>query len=204
MLVWRDCHVSLQESFDSRRVDAYHFAPMLESPLPNIIEPFKLAAKSVCLLGCVSLKTLPRLRADLQVESLSRLAGVELQFVMSADGLAMAGGTLRAELGVQCQRCLGVVELPIESSLSWVFAHDEDAALHVSASSELIILEGNSVSLFDLLEDELFLSLPSVPMHAEGKCVVPEAAEQQPIQTQTKENVKTTPFIVLADFKKKN
>lgn len=200
----RHCRVSLQESFDSCRVDAYHFAPMLESPLPNIIEPFKLAAKNVCLLGCVGLGALPRIRADLQEESLSRLVCVELRFVMFADGLAMVSGTLRAELGVQCQRCLDVVELPIESLLNWVFAHDEEAGLNAPAGSELIILEGSSVSLFDLLEDELFLSLPSVPTHAEGKCVAPEAAEQQPIQTQTKENVKTSPFVVLADFKKKN
>lgn len=194
----------LQESFDSCQVDAYHFAPMSESPLPNIIEPFKLAAKNVCLQGCVNLKTFPRLRADLQAESLSRQVDVELQFALSADGLAMVTGSLHAELGLQCQRCLGVVDVPIESMLNWVFAHDEAAALHVSASSELILLEESSISLFDLLEDELFLSLPCVPMHAEGKCDVPEAAETQPEQVQTKETVKISPFVVLADFKKKN
>lgn len=177
---------------------------MSESPLPNIIEPFKLAAKNVCLQGCVNLKAFSRLEADLQAESLSRQVDVDLQFSMTPDGLAMVTGSLRANIGLQCQRCLGVVDLPIDAVLDWVFAHDEAAALQVSASSELIILEGSSVSLFDLLEDELLLSLPSVPMHAEGKCLVPHTAEPQSEPVKTKENVKTSPFVVLADFKKKN
>lgn len=177
---------------------------MSESSVPNIIEPFKLAAKNVCLRGRVNLKTFSRLEADLQAESLSRQVDVDLQFSMTPDGLAMVAGSLHANIGLQCQRCLGVVDLPIDAVLDWVFAHDEAAVLQVSASSELIILEGSGISLFDLLEDELFLSLPLVFMHDEGRCVTPEAAEQQPIQTQTKENVKTSPFVVLADFKKKN
>lgn len=194
----------MQESFDSWRVDAYHFAPMLESPLPNIIEPLKLAAKNVRLQGCVDLKSLPRLRADLQPDSLSRQASAELWFDMSADGLATLTGSLRAELNLQCQRCLRSMNLPVDATVSWVFAHDEEAAVHVPASSELILLEGSSISLFDLLEDELLLSLPSVPMHSEGMCIVPEAAVKQPDQAQPKDSVKKSPFVVLADFKKKN
>ncbi len=177
---------------------------MLESPLPNIIEPLKLATKNVRLQGCVDLKSLSRLRADLLPESLSEQASADLQLGLSADGLAIMTGSVRTVLHLECQRCLGSMDWPVDAKVSWVFAHNEEAAIHLPASSELILLEEESVSLFDLLEDELLLSLPSVPLHLEGQCMLPDTSVIQTHQAQSKGDVKKSPFVVLADFKKKD
>lgn len=76
---------------------------------------------------------------------------------------------VRAEALLTCQRCLGPVLQRLESSSRLVFMEREDAP--VPADHEAIPGDPRRVDLAGLVEDELLLSLPLVPMHGAGeKC----------------------------------
>jgi len=185
-------------------VDPYHFAPMSEHPLPTMIEPFKLVVKRALVDGPVELDSLPRLCDELANKtSQEGFAEVELAFQRDQQGFATASGYVRAIAGVVCQRCLGVVSIPLEASVSWAFITDEAAFEDVPKAYDAIMVEDEAISLIDLIEDELLLALPPVPMHEEGECKAPD---QQPHDEgfASGGEVKKNPFEVLAEFKKKS
>jgi len=185
-------------------VDPYHFAPMSEHPLPTMIEPFKLVAKRALVDGPVELDSLPRLRDELANKtSQEGFAEVELAFQRDQQGFATASGYVRATAGVVCQRCLGVVSIPLEASVSWVFITNETAFEDVPKAYDAIMVEDEAVSLFDLIEDELLLALPPVPMHEEGECKAPDHQSHDEGFANGSE-VKQNPFEVLAEIKKKS
>ncbi len=179
---------------------------MLKSPLPNTIEPLKLVAKRTCMKGCIELGLLQRLRPELVGESEKNLVDVELVFAKSPDGLATASGFARADMFLVCQRCLNPMAFRVDAVINWVFVSDETLMSQVPASSEAILLNEETISLFDLIEDELLLSLPVIPMHQEGECKEQGYSLVSTNESQHKDDVpvKKSPFVVLADFKKKS
>jgi uncharacterized protein len=80
--------------------------------------------------------------------------------------------SITGRLHLQCQRCLGLLEYPVETSntllvtavgsLSDDELADPDAPDVVEASPELDVA--------DLIEEEVLLSLPLAPRHPEGAC----------------------------------
>lgn len=67
---------------------------------------------------------------------------------------------------LECQRCLKPVDLPIEVSRSLRFVETEEEAQALDAVCEDDVLAlPRRLDLHGLIEDELLLSLPLVPMH---------------------------------------
>lgn len=76
------------------------------------------------------------------------------------------------ELSMQCQRCLLPVRVPLEVDQRIVFVHGEAAAAELDAEREEDVLAlSRALDLHELIEDELLLALPLVPMHE--ACPVP-------------------------------
>ena len=72
----------------------------------------------------------------------------------------------KASLPLTCQRCMGAVATPVTIDQWYRFVADEDIAMAEDDASEedLLVMEPQ----FDLLavvEDELLMALPLVPMH---------------------------------------
>ncbi|MDA8128592.1 MAG: YceD family protein [Betaproteobacteria bacterium] len=86
------------------------------------------------------------------------------------DGLSLQV-TVSGEVGLICQRCLGdmshVVE--IERTLHLARSAAELERLDALPDSDAI-QAGETLSLVELVEDEVLLSLPLAAMHPEGKC----------------------------------
>ena len=81
---------------------------------------------------------------------------------------------------LSCQRCLEAVELPVECDVSLAVVGDDEAAANLPQAYEPLVLEGERISLIDLIEDDLLLGLPVTPRHAEHACQappIPETAE---------------------------
>ncbi|WP_439520003.1 YceD family protein [Hydrogenophaga sp.] len=72
----------------------------------------------------------------------------------------------RTCLPLTCQRCLGPVDTPLEVDRWFRFVADEATAeaQDDDAEEDLLALEPRP-SLFDVLEDELIMALPLVPLH---------------------------------------
>lgn len=101
-----------------------------------------------------------------------------------------------ATVPVTCQRCLGVVELSLRVDQDFRFVADEATALaEDDDSTEDLLVLSHDFDLLELVEDELLMALPIVPMH--------ETCESEHVQTfrgaaEKGEDDKPHPFAALA------
>ena len=105
----------------------------------------------------------------------------------------------QATAPLTCQRCMHPVPVALMIEQDFRFVADEATALAEDDASEedLLVLE-DSFDLIALIEDELLMSLPLVPMHE--ACLseqAPTSAEEDAILAEVKPN----PFAVLASLK---
>jgi uncharacterized protein len=92
-------------------------------------------------------------------------------------------GTVRAWPRLVCQRCLSAYEQPVESAFRIAFVATDDDTANVPEGYEGVAAPHGRVSLAELVEDELLLALPLVPLHAtpEECAVRPETAAPEEI-----------------------
>ena len=119
------------------------------------------------------LSHLPRLRDEADAGVLS-LGDVVWEAVAEMRPSASGGTpspwlhlTAHASLPLTCQRCLGPVDTPLDVDRWFRFVADEVTAeaQDDDADEDLLALEPRP-SLFEVLEDELLMALPLVPLHA--------------------------------------
>ena len=101
-----------------------------------------------------------------------------------------------------CQRCMAAVQEPLQVDQWYRFVATEEIAMEQDdASEEDLLVMAPQFDLLALLEDELLMALPLVPMHdvcpelpafSAGVIDVPENASDKP-----------NPFAALAQLKKK-
>lgn len=106
------------------------------------------------------------------------------------------------ELQVGCQRCLGAVRTPLAVDRWFRFVADEATAEAEDDDSEedVLALEPKP-DLLALIEDELLMALPQVPMHE--VCPVPlQARTTDPGAQDDRKNDRPHPFAALAKLKK--
>lgn len=109
-----------------------------------------------------------------------------------------------------CQRCLQPLHLPLSSTSRVGLVVSMEQADRLPAEVEPVWAEGRKVDLGELVEEELLLALPLVPMHDrdDPQCVVVEeitAAEQRaaPDQDGDAPEVVQKPFAELGELLKR-
>ncbi len=109
----------------------------------------------------------------------------------------------RTSVPLTCQRCMGTVARPLEVNQWYRFVATEDIAMTQDDESEedLLVMEPQ-FDLLAVLEDELLMALPLVPMHDE--CPVAPALQAGEDALAGPASEKPNPFAVLAQLKKKN
>jgi uncharacterized protein len=80
-------------------------------------------------------------------------------------GVAVVEVAVQAAIPLRCQRCLGIVEVPVESTARVAVVKDLAAADALEADLEPFIAADGRLALRDLAEEQLLLSLPLVPRH---------------------------------------
>lgn len=140
---------------------------MLEG-LPVLVDPFRLAEQGQTIRGRLPVAHLKRLS-----ECLAATSGeveVELQFLEEARSRAVVRGAVRASLSLVCQRCLDPVEISLDVPVHLVAVRTEVEADRLDDGEDPLIAVDGRVSLSDLVEDELLLAMPQVPMHPPALC----------------------------------
>ena len=80
------------------------------------------------------------------------------------------------EVQLTCQRCLGSMPYTVDVERTLYLARNEAEMERLDALPDSDAIQaGETLSLVDLVEDEVLLSLPLATMHAEGECPVPGA-----------------------------
>ncbi|MEZ5703167.1 MAG: YceD family protein [Burkholderiaceae bacterium] len=110
--------------------------------------------------------------------------------------------TAEAVLPVSCQRCLGPVATHLAIDRWFRFVEDEaTAALEDEECEEDVLALEPRPNLIELLEDELLMALPLVPMHETCPEAVPMQAGQLAGEGE-EEPVRESPFAQLARLKR--
>ena len=129
---------------------------------------------------------MPRLAADLAAKD----GGAEFDLEFGKDDLGIAFLHVRASaaLPLTCQRTLDVFDLPVEidTRLGLITREEDEAGL--PPGYEPLLLSDSSLRLADVIEDELILAIPVVPVkpgtqaveQAWGGDAVEETAETRP------------------------
>jgi uncharacterized protein len=106
-----------------------------------------------------------------------------------------------ASIPMTCQRCMQAVLVPVKVDQWYRFVSTEDVAMAEDDQSEedLLVMEPQ-FDLMALVEDELLMALPLVPMHE--SCPVTPTMSAGEIDA-PQDHAKPNPFAVLSELKKK-
>jgi uncharacterized protein len=182
--------------FDLPAPDTYYTRPM-SSPWSKPLDVDRLSRCDAEIGFEVPLAELPRLR--------SRVAGVggsvhgTARFGRRADAptveLSLAG-----EATLQCQRCMQPMRLAIDSTASLALLGEEADAVAVPEELEPVLAPEGRISVGELVEEELLLALPIIPLHGQiDECAVPP---ETPLVGEQPEQVTQRPFARLAELLK--
>ena len=136
--------------------------------LPGTIDPIQLSERGARLTGSLPLKSMPRLAqgslegsGDVMVDLAFERQEGEKVFIMH--------GVLRVRLQVTCQRCLETMDLDLEAAPWLILLKSGERPEQQEGDADILVTD-KPLSLSALVEDELLLVLPMVPMHAPDRC----------------------------------
>jgi len=154
----------------------------MSSRLPELIEPRTLAEKRARLVGNLDLGRMERLSS-----SLCRATGtvaVELLFGKDEHGNRLVTGGWSTRLCLVCQRCLEPMEIALSRELRLEFVQATQEWGMSLDFEPIQVFESDTVSLLEMVEDELILALPMAPVHVFGDCrardIDPSVENQNP------------------------
>jgi uncharacterized protein len=172
---------------------------MSETTLSERVDPFRLAGHARPLDGVLETSNLPRLAAAGM--SLAGPARVSLRFGREHGGQVKLSGSIQAELQLQCQRCLGPMTWPVDTTFEGVVLEEGRSIEELPVEFEPVMLEEGLISVWSLVEDELLLSVPSVPMHADDNCPDQPLKEFSQAEVETLRKQEDNPFAALGALK---
>lgn len=135
----------------------------------TVIDSLEFARTGQTLSGSLPVPALTRLR-----DSLFDDLG-EVRFEVKGAHDARHRPVLMLEISgvlhLQCQRCLGMLDYPLRISNTLLLASAGAAAAGSLDEEDLEWIEASvDLDVASLVEDEVILSLPYAPRHAEGLC----------------------------------
>jgi uncharacterized protein len=171
--------------------------------LPEYIDPWHFAEIGKELTGQVRLTSLPRLKEIMQDQA--GVAEIALSFQKGANRQVHISGHVKADLKLECQRCLEPVIISVASDMDVVVVEGYDEAKLLADDVEPLLAGDNRIRLNEVIEEELLLALPQVPMHPEGECRAAYENYEGSVEqaTERAEDEKPNPFAMLKDLKSK-
>ena len=175
--------------------------------LPEYVDPYRLANKGESLSGDIAVASMTRLSQILMEKKAS--VAVTLAFGYGERRRVTVSGTIATDLVLKCERCLGPMPWPIQIDfkLAMVKAGNQG---EIPPEYEQYIMDSDRVRLYEMIEDEILLSLPLVAKHAAEDCHAMDYlqtgaehkdADQGTGQEAGQETERKNPFAVLKDLK---
>lgn len=158
---------------------------MQPQKLPISINPIRLAEKQATLTGVLYLADMPRLK-DLLADTTGETA-VEMHFDYDESHTPYIHIIVNTSVILTCQRCMENFSYPIATDvlltpvietgkMPSTQGHTKRATKLPPQSQnrayETLIMESETVTLQDIVEDEILLNLPLIPKHTQEACPV--------------------------------
>lgn len=157
-------------------MQSYH-ARLMSGRLPVQIDPIRLADEGARLVGQLPLSEFSRLREFQASGANLEPVDIDLVFERTLQGVRLMRGLLRARIQATCQRCLEPVGVDIKASPLIELLRPGDVPGGLADNADSLVVEGLR-KLSELVEDELLLVMPMVPMHDEGGCTAPVSFDE--------------------------
>jgi uncharacterized protein len=180
--------------FDLEAPRTYYTRPM-SPPWSKPLDIDRLADGEADIDFAVPLAELTRLRS--QLASVDGMVRGHVHFTRES-GFVVADLTLSGAATLACQRCLQTMTEPLSSSVRVALIATEADASGVPEHLEPVLAAGGRITVGELVEEELLLALPIVPLHAQASdCVVPATQPDTTQVSQTPEQTTQRPFAQL-------
>jgi uncharacterized protein len=157
--------------------------------LPETVQWDRLTEGGETLRGMLALRGMTRLASCL-LDSEGDV-DVELEFGIDAQQIRYLRGHLRATLRLVCQRCLQPLSCPLDIDVCLGLLLSEEEMERLPQRYDPYMFDQRTVALKTIIEDELMLALPLVPLHDADHCRIDPAyaiAEEPalPIEAETR------------------
>lgn len=173
---------------------------MKKVKLPLTVDPIKSAQRRLNYEGYYSQAQLVRLKDA--VNQVLNNVEAELTFAIDPQKLVVMQGKATVDVMLECQRCGTPFPYHLSCTFNYSPVSNMDQADVLPEIYEPIELNDfGEIDLLGVIEDELLLSLPLVPMHEPEHC---EVSEDEQVFGELPEELakKPNPFAVLASLKK--
>lgn len=164
--------------------------------LPERVDAYELATARRSVRGTLPVSRMGRLSPLLA--STQGEVSIELAFGVDEERTIFVVGRLTTTLRLYCQRCLEPLDVPLAAEVSLGVVRSDALARRLPGRYEPLVSNEETISLLELVEDELLLALPQAPMHAASDCAVQLSAVNRSDTVAKGES----PFAVLASLKK--
>lgn len=144
---------------------------------PLMIDPVRLAREGKVLQGHFQISQFERLSSAV----LEGNSDIEFVLNFSKDSeqqIVIIKGEVQVILSMRCQRCLEPVQVDIHSSVGLGVVSTEDKVADLPINLEPVITSNTTLSLPELIEDEVLLALPVAPVHDETDCSASDVIEK--------------------------
>ena len=167
--------------------------------LPESVDAWRMVSARRSFQGELPVLAMKRLGSALA--DTDGTARYELDFGRDEFGTAYVDVRVQAPLTLTCQRSLEPFVLPVmvDSRLGLIRSERDEAALPPEVEP-LLIADDGKLSLLDVIEDELLLALPLVPVNPDS--TLPEEVVGPSPEEISSERRSDNPFAVLRELKK--
>ncbi len=174
----------------------------MSSHLPDFVDPWRMVDQRRVFSGYAAIADLSRLaKIVLGAESDIEL---QLEFERDREKRACIKGSVKAELLLECQRCLSPMSFSVMSQLNIALVRSTEEAERLPDDYDPLLLGEPRIRLLDIVEEELLLSLPQVSRHEVGECCPDAHQETEQAATDLDEpDERVNPFAVLAKLRRK-
>ena len=139
--------------------------------LPRTCNPDLLASRGARLCGALPASGLRRLLGA--VDHAVGPVRATLDFERDEAGLARIAGRLEVPIQLTCQRCLAPLEVLLNARVDILVVHSEKETERCGQGREVAQMQGDSLLLHEMIEEELILALPMHASHPRGSCSSP-------------------------------
>jgi uncharacterized protein len=167
---------------------------------PDRLDPWRFADLGKKVSGSLPVDAFARL-SDSLLEANGEVY-FDLSFNRDEQRHARLDGDIRTELTLECQRCLGKLTFPVERRFSVVFVQGLNEAERLPEDLDPCLVEEGVVDFRELIEDELILALPQVPMHDTNVCQLPKEYVSDEATLKSESDKQCNPFAVLSGLKR--
>ncbi|CAD7845195.1 MAG: hypothetical protein [Olavius algarvensis Gamma 1 endosymbiont] len=169
---------------------------LMSLALPSRLDPWRAVDNRSVFVGRLPLSDLSRLRGSL----LDAAGDVRFRLAFSRDEArrAVLCCEVAATLRLCCQRCLGALDHEVNSSTLLALVSGIDEERRLPECYDPLPVGDEPIRPGDLIEDELLLGLPQIPMHERVVC-----ARQIPdVNLARARSGGANPFAVLAELER--